>query len=307
VQLLGKGRGFVNWVAPVGVTVRNGGMSKIVLTVGVLLIVLGLAYHFAALQIFGLLVPKDEGSRLYAGDVSYGADQRQTLDVYGPTEGEGPFPVVVFVHGGSWETGSKNPYAFVGRAFAAQGFVTMVINYRLHPAHKYPAFVEDTALALTWAAANAAAYRGDRAKLFAIGQSAGGYNVAQAVLNQSFQTPKLAGVATLAAPLDFLPLDSPITIKVFGGVADLPETQPVNHVRADAPPFLILHGTADPLVYPKNARSLDAALRGVGAASELIIYEGINHRDTVLALSRVRRDVAPMLADIVRFLKDKSR
>jgi acetyl esterase/lipase len=282
-------------------------MSKIVLTVGVLLFVLGLAYQFAALEIFGLLVPKDAGSRLTASDVAYGPDGRHRLDVYVPTEGRRPFPVVVFVHGGSWETGNKNPYAFVGRAFAAQGFVTMVVNYRLHPAHPYPAFVEDTALALTWAAEHAGDYGGDGAKLFAVGQSAGGYNVAQAVLNERFRTPKLAGVVTLAAPLDFLPLDSPITIKVFGGVADLPETQPVAHVRADAPPFLILHGTADPLVRLKNARSLDAALRGVGGASELIIYEGVNHRDTVLALSKVRRDVAPILSDIVRFLKDKSR
>jgi acetyl esterase/lipase len=282
-------------------------MAKFIFAVIVLLIGLGLAYQFAALEIFNAIVPKDQGSRLAAKDVPYGSHVRQKLDVYVPTLGDGPFPVVVFVHGGSWQTGNKNPYEFVGRAFASQGFVTMVINYRLHPDAQYPVFVADTALALKAASAIAETYKGDGAKLFVIGQSAGGYNVAQAVLNPRFETVPLKGVITLAAPLDFLPLDSPITIKVFGGLNDLPETQPVNHVRTDAPPFLIMHGTADELVYPKNARSLDAALRAVNASSELKIYDGISHRDTVLALSTWFRERAPILEDVTRFIKDRSR
>ena len=97
-------------------------MTRLFTIFGLLMIAVGLAWHFARLEIFNLLVPKDAGSHLQSRDVAYGPDARQKLDVYAPTQGQGPWPVVVFVHGGSWTQGSKNPYEFVGRALAAQGF-----------------------------------------------------------------------------------------------------------------------------------------------------------------------------------------
>jgi acetyl esterase/lipase len=279
-------------------------MKQVLMFIGVLLVVGGLAFHFAALEIFGFIVPKDASSRLAARDVAYGSHDRQKLDVYVPDSGNGPFPVVVFVHGGSWGTGNKNPYAFVGRALAAQGFVAMVISYRLHPEFQYPVFVDDTALALRWAMQHAGEYGGNRQRVFAMGHSAGGYNVAQAVLKERVE---VAGVITMAAPLDFLPLDSPVTIRVFGGLPDLPETQPVNHVRADAPPFLILHGSADTLVRVRNSSSLNEKLQAAGVQSTFKIYDGASHRDLILAFSTWLRGSSPALADVTQFIKDTSK
>ena len=91
-------------------------MKKILTLIAVLLIAGGLAFHFAALETFNALVPKDAESKLLASDVAYGTDPRQKLDVYAPVAGQGPFPIVVFVHGGSWQEGNKNGYAFAGRA-----------------------------------------------------------------------------------------------------------------------------------------------------------------------------------------------
>jgi acetyl esterase/lipase len=277
-------------------------MKKVITFIGVVMIVLGLTYHFAALATFNLLIPKDAGGKLLAQDVAYGEHARQKLDVYAPVDGQGPWPVVVFVHGGSWQTGNKNPYTFLGRAFAAQGFLTLVINYRLFPEDAYPAFVDDTALALRWARDNAKQFGGDGEKIFAIGHSAGGYNVAQAVLTGD--VPKLRGVVAMAAPLDFLPLDSPVTIKVFENVPNLPDTQPVNHARADAPPFLILHGRDDKTVFLKNSQSLDRALNAAGAQSTLKVYDGVSHAGIMLALSKPLRST-PVLDDVVRFMRDK--
>ncbi len=282
-------------------------MLKSLYVLAFLLIAGGLVFHFAALEAFNLLVRKDQGSMLAAADVRYSSDPRQLLDVYRPVTGSGPWPIIVFVHGGSWQGGNKNPYEFVGRALAAQGFVTFVINYRLHPKAKYPAFVEDTALAMQWAAAHAADYGGAGERLFAMGHSAGAYNIAQAVLADQYSgdRPKLLGVVILAGPFDFLPIDSLITREVFGYLPDLPDTQPVNHARGDAPPFLILHGDADKTVFPKNSKALDAALRQVGATSTLKIYEGVSHIDILLSLSTWKRDTAPVLADAVAFMRDK--
>jgi acetyl esterase/lipase len=280
-------------------------MKKVMTIIGMVLLLGGLAFHFARLQIFNALVPKDSESVLTAFDMPYGPDARQKLDVYKPRDARLPLPIVVFVHGGSWEEGHKNSYAFVGRALAAQGFVTLVINYRLHPDHPYPAFVEDVALALRWTAENAQSLGGDPKHIFAMGHSAGAYNVAMAVLDQRYATgrPALAGVVTLAGPFDFLPLDSAITIKVFGDIRDLPSTQPINHVRADAPPFLILHGSADTTVFPRNAVALDKALRDVGVQSKLKIYDGVSHADLVLSLSTWFRNKAPTLLDAVAFMR----
>jgi acetyl esterase/lipase len=283
-------------------------MTKLIWAVAVFLVVGGLAYHFAALEIFNLLVPKDADSRLVARDVSYGGDVRQKLDVYAPKQDAGALPVIVFVHGGSWQSGNKNAYEFVGRALAAQGFVTMVISYRLHPKDKYPAFIEDAALALKWAAENATLYGGDGAKLFALGHSAGAYNIAMAVLDLRYTpiVPKLRGVVALAGPFDFVPLDSPASIAVFGHLADLPPTQPINHVRADVPPFLLLHGRDDVTVRIKNSEALQRGLESVGAEVHLKIYDNMAHVDIMLALSRAMRGNAPVLEDAVAFIKDRS-
>jgi acetyl esterase/lipase len=78
-------------------------MSKLLTAIGLILFAGGLAYHFATLAIFNALVPKDPGSRLAASDIAYGPDPRQRLDIYAP-EGQGPFPVIVFVYGGSWDS-----------------------------------------------------------------------------------------------------------------------------------------------------------------------------------------------------------
>jgi acetyl esterase/lipase len=279
-------------------------MKKILTLFATLLIVGGLAYHFARLQLFNALVPKDAESSLTEADFAYGPDARQKLDIYMPREAKLPLPVVVFVHGGSWEEGSKDSYTFAGRALAAQGFLTLVVNYRLHPEHQYPAFVDDVDLALRWAVENVKGFGGDPAKIFAMGHSAGAYNVAMAVLGDRYKEgrPKLAGVITLAGPFDFVPLDSPITLKVFSGIPNLPSTQPINHARADAPPFLILHGEDDTTVFPRNAVALDKALRDAGATSTLKFYKGVGHADIMLALSKWMRNKAPTLIDVVAFV-----
>jgi acetyl esterase/lipase len=183
-----------------------------------------------------------------------------------------------------------------------------VMNYRLHPKDPYPAFIEDVALVMRWAAENGKSSGGDPEKIFVIGHSAGAYNIAMAVLDERYAAmrPKLSGVVTLAGPFDFLPLDSPATIKVFGGLADLPSTQPINHAHAGAPPFLLLHGSADKTVFPRNATALDKALREAGANSTLKMYEGLSHVGIILALSKPLRST-PVLADAVAFMRDKSQ
>lgn len=270
----------------------------------------GLLYHFAALKVFNFFVPKDASSEQIAHAVSYGLDDRQRLDVYRPTQSGPAVPVLIFVHGGSWKDGEGSDYEFAGRAFAAQGYVTFVISYRMLPQHAYPAFVEDVAVAVAWANRHASEYGGDGNRIYLVGHSAGGYDIALAVLDAHYMADAgadpstIKAVATLAAPLDFVPLDSPITIATFGHLNELTSTQPINFARADAPPFLLLHGTADTTVKPKNSKSLLKHLRDLGAAAQLIEYQGVSHVGIMMALAKPLRGNAPVLEDIVKFFKD---
>ena len=286
-------------------------MLKLLYAFAFLLIVGGLLYQYAPLETFNLFVPKDDGGKLIARDIAYGPAARNKLDIFVPATGNGPWPVVVFVHGGSWKSGSKHPYEFLGRALAARGFMVAAISYRLHPQDPYPSFVEDAALALDWATRHAGECGGDQDRIFALGHSAGAYNVAQSILDKHYlarlgtNVATIKGVATLAGPFDFLPLDTAVSIGVFGKVPDLPNTQPVNHARADAPPFLILHGSADTTCRPRNSIALDKALRAAGAKSELKIYDGVSHVGIMLAFAKPLRGLAPTLKDVITFFRSQ--
>lgn len=276
-------------------------MSKLLTAIGLTLLVGGIAYYFAALAIFNALVPKDTGSRLAASNIVYGPDPRQRLDIYVP-EGQGPFPVIVFTYGGSWDSGSKNDYGFVGRALAARGYVAAIVDYRLVPSIRYPVFVDDVAAAIDWMNVNAAEFGGDANRLFAMGHSAGAYNVVQAILRNNLEA-KVKAMVTLAGPFDFLPLDSPKSIAAFSSVTELNETQPINGNLAAAPPILLLHGSADQTVRIRNSQSLYAAWQKAGRPAELKIYDGVTHVGIMLALSTLRRKTTPVLDDAIAFFQ----
>jgi acetyl esterase/lipase len=271
-------------------------MTKIFTILAAVVVAAGLLYHFAALRIFNLLVPKDGGGSLLVEGLPYGEGPRRMLDLYTP-DGPGPFPVVLFAYGGSWDSGRRQDYAFVARAFAAHGYLTAVADYRLVPDVLYPAFVEDTGMAITWVVANATRYGGDGKGVFLVGHSAGGYNLAQAVLTQN--PAAVRAVALLAAPLDFLPLDSPKSIAAFSHVEDLASTQPVNLNLSAAPPMLLLHGADDTTVRIHNSRSLHAKLVAAGRFAEIKIYDDVGHVGIMLPLSKPFRGHAPVLEDVL--------
>ena len=99
-------------------------------------------------------------ARLAAAGIPFGDDPRLKLDVWTPLQRSSePRPVVVFFYGGGWTSGERGDYGFVGRAFAARGFVTIVPDYRLVPQVRFPTFIEDGARAIRWAHDHAAQYR----------------------------------------------------------------------------------------------------------------------------------------------------
>lgn len=254
-------------------------------------------------------VPAVFGSYKRHANIAYGPEPRQRLDVYVPTRAAvEPRPVVVFWHGGRWREGDKADYRFVGAALAEAGYVVLVANYRHYPRVKMPGYMHDAALAALFAAAHAIEYGGAQERLYLMGHSAGAHLAALVTLDQSYfaatgqAAPRIAGVIGLSGPYDFLPLLEPDDQDMFGPPQRYPASQPINFVRADAPPMLLVQGLNDETVKPKNAHNLATALRSMGVPVTLRLYPKCSHADTVAALTALLRGRAPTLADIRAFV-----
>lgn len=275
----------------------------------------GLAVLAGACSPLALLnaLPSDP-ARVAARGVAYGSDPRQKLDVYVPAArgagggGRGA-PVLVFFYGGSWSSGDRAGYAFAGRSMAAEGFVTVVPDYRLVPQVRFPAFVQDGAAAVAWARAHAAEYGGDPDRIVLMGHSAGAYIAAMLAMDPRWLAEAGAPPRTvkawagLAGPYDFLPFDVKSSQDAFGAWPKPQETQPIAFASAGDPPAFLGHGDADTTVRLKNSRNLAAKLEAAGVPVELKVYPGIKHVPILLALTRTFRGKAPVRQDAVAFLK----
>jgi acetyl esterase/lipase len=242
-------------------------------------------------------------------DLSYGSDPRNRLDVYTPASGAANAPVVVFFYGGSWNSGSRTDYGFVGEALASRGIVAVLADYRLYPQVHYQGFLEDSAGAVGWARAHIAQYGGDPSRLYVMGHSAGGYNAAMLALDPKWlaqvgmKPSMLRGWIGLAGPYDFLPIENPEVKPVFFFPDSPPDSQPINHVSAASPPALLIAAKDDTLVNPqRNTGGMAKRLRAEGVSVRELYFSRPGHATLVAAFSRPMRSLAPVLDEVANFV-----
>lgn len=255
------------------------------------------------------LVGGGRGAEQAASGVAFGT-HGQRLDVWRPAgAANGPRPVIVFFYGGGWHDGTRQGYAFAGRALAAQGFVVVIPDYRKVPAVRFPAFIADAAEAVRWARDYARDYGGDPARIALMGHSAGAHIAALLALDPRYLIATCAdphvvkAVVGLSGPYDFYPFTTDNAKAAFGAYPDPRETQPISYARADAPAMLLVTSTADTTVKPRNSIALRDRLQALGAPVAFRDYPGLSHEGVVMALSKPFRGTAPVLADSVAFLR----
>lgn len=274
-------------------------------------LLLALSTFLSACSPVGLLnalSPTDSYSK--TANIAYGNDPRQQLDIYTPSQKKaGPTPVVLFFYGGSWNSGERADYQFVGEALASRGYVAVIADYRLYPQVRYPDFLNDSAQAFAWVHNNIAIYGGDAQHLFVMGHSAGAYNAAMLALDprllaaEGLSPANMRGWIGLAGPYDFLPIKNPDVRPVFFYPNSRPDSQPINHISATVPPTLLIAARDDELVNPqRNTAGLAKRLRGAGVPVSEHYYDGVSHITLVAALSKPLRGKAPALEEIVRFI-----
>ena len=218
------------------------------------------------------------------------------LDAYLPAA-EGTHPGILMVHGGAWMHGDKRDMSVLGERLARAGYACFAPRYRLAPAYRFPAQIEDCRYALQFVRAEAARFALDPERVGAIGFSAGGHLVAllgvedeaadasasDPVLHQSSRPQCVVDyfgpvLLTRQPELDF---DTQPPPELFGDAPDsaYAAASPLRLVTRDDVPFLLVHGDADELVPLEHSRKMDEALRAAGVPSELVVLAGAGHGD----------------------------
>jgi acetyl esterase/lipase len=246
-------------------------------------------------------------------EVAYGDGPRQRMDVYRALDRAGaplsaPAPVVIFVHGGSWESGSKEAYAWVGKALAQMGFVAVLPSYGLMPDTRFPAFVDDVARAAAQVKARAAEWGGDTARVVLMGHSAGAQLAALVAYDPRYlakqgTTPDiLGGFVGLSGPYDFI-FDTELLKRTFAGPKEREyDALPVHFVTPRSLRTLLVMGQDDQTVNPKNTRSLAATLRKAQVPVEEMWVPG-SHGVSVGAFARINRGESEIVRRIAGFVR----
>ena len=229
----------------------------------------------------------------FKGDIEYahvGATPL-LLDATVP-EGEGPFPVVILIHGGGWSSGDRRSDApSFSEALNRAKFTWFSIDYRLAPTNPWPACFEDVQTAIRWVKAHAAEFKGDPNRIALIGYSAGGHLACHAAVMADDST-RVQAVVGCAAPTDHIADSerrggiSKSMQALLGSPPDFgPETRrrlrefsPINYVKPGLPPFLLLQGTEDKSVPYSQSVNFHARLLAARVPSELITLTNAQHR-----------------------------
>lgn len=241
-------------------------------------------------------------------DLAYGADPRQRLDIYRPRTIREPQPVVVFLYGGRWQSGSKTDYRVLAGALTRRRFVAVIPDYRLYPGVRFPAWVDDGAQAVRWVRDNIHQFGGDPERIVLVGHSAGAHTVALLALDERYlarvdAANAVRGFVSLAGPVDTTWTDPDVQL-LMGPREKWPVTYPINHIDGTEPPILLLHGAGDETVLPHNSTVLATLVQERGGCARAVVYPDVGHVEIVVALAIPWLRIAPVMDDVAVFVRD---
>ncbi|MBX2816931.1 MAG: alpha/beta hydrolase [Saprospiraceae bacterium] len=223
-------------------------------------------------------------------------DKSLMLDVYQPTWLEETAPLLVFIHGGSWKSGKRDDYRRYLVDYAAKGYVTATISYRLSQEATFPAAYHDVVCGIRWLIDHALEYGADPMRVAIIGGSAGGhlamlagYTQADSIRSGPCLLPgkgSIRSIVNLYGPCDLrtdFAIGHPSVIQFAGApygtdTDDLYQSMsPLTYVSNDDPPSLIFHGTIDDIVPVSQSDTLANALQKAGVPVDYHRLDGWPH------------------------------
>lgn len=192
------------------------------------------------------------------------------LNIFQPDDKSVAAPVLIFIHGGNWNSGNKDTYNLLGRNFAKEGVLTIIPDYTLSPKANYDDMAKEVATAIKWVQANVKSFNGDVNQIYVTGHSAGGHLAALAVMNPKYgiDEKSIAGIILNdAAGLDmknYLEQYPPTTKDDYlttwtADPAKWKDASPIYFLNKNTPPFLIYVGDKTyPSITVANDRFLKA-------------------------------------------------
>ena len=242
-------------------------------------------------------------------DIAYyeGADadaKKHKLDIYTP-KGLKDFPVVFFIHGGTWSSGDRKMYGNMGQMFASQGIGVVVISYRLSPAVTHPAHIEDVARAFAWTHAHIAKYGGRADRIFVAGHSAGGHLTSLLAANPEYlkkhnlSSKNIRGIIPISGVYD---IPAGMFPKIFPGTADaLKPASPVKNLTAGGPPALVIYADQDYAGLDLLAKQYTAKLGELKTQATLELIKDRTHITIITKMMLSAKDATSTLAlDFIR-------
>ncbi|HYN55229.1 MAG TPA: alpha/beta hydrolase [Methylotenera sp.] len=267
------------------------------------------------IKTLNVIVPNN-GFTLHA-DIAYGDSPRQKLDVYQPKQqienAQKKPPVVLFYYGGSWDSGDKDDYKFAAEAFASNGFVAVIPDYRVYPEVVFPGFMADPAKAAKWVKDHIQEFDGDPNRVFLAGHSAGAQIAVMLSLNyeylakENLKPTDFRGTIGLAGPYDFLPVKTDRLKKIFGPADQRWKSQPIEFVTGKNQPMLLLVGLKDGTVWPRNTFNLAAKIKAKGGPVQVVEFPNYGHSHMVSKLAKPLRGNGELLKPIVDFINSHSQ
>jgi acetyl esterase/lipase len=234
------------------------------------------------------------------------------MDVYFPDSG-GPWPALVYVHGGSWMRGDKTEALLFASGLTAQGYLVVSINYSLYPPARFPAMIQDVKCAVRSLRAHASEYNLDPDRIGAMGVSAGGHLVSLLgtsdqsdgwdvgeYLDQSSRVKAVIAMAPVTDLTKKLPNANIEAMRHIGfGEDNIVKASPIMHVTADDPPFLLIHGDRDELVPYEQSQLMYDRLVQMNVPAQLVIVKNATH-----AFSAPEGITTPSLVEINQIILD---
>ena len=239
----------------------------------------------------------------------------QRMDVYFPSEPSagGPWPVVVYIHGGSWMHGDKSEAIIFAERMTSQGYLVVSLNYRLYPEGKFPNMIEDVKCGIRSLRAHAHEYNLDPNRIAAIGTSAGGHLVA--LLGTTDQTPgwdvgeyleqssRVQAAISMAGVMDLTRSFPDLDIETMRGVGfgedNIGLASPISHVTPDDPPFLLIHGDQDDVVPYEQSQLMYDRLVQMNVPAQLVTVTNADH-----SLTAPNGSASPTLDEINQMIED---
>jgi acetyl esterase/lipase len=235
-------------------------------------------------------------------DISFGDSPKQALDVYLPKKPVKNAPVLLFLHGGGFMEGDRAHYGYVARPYAEKGIITVVSGYRMAKRGvPYPAQSDDTKAAIVWIHKNIAKFGGDPNRIFLSGHSVGATLSADVSFDRSWMKQAgvphdaIKGIALISGDYDLSPGEN----ADYAPTAELEErASPDRHIVDPAPLAVVAAGTNEGKMRA-SAEEIEQRLTAKGVKSKLLILEGADHKDTVLALGDPGSTLAAAVLEMI--------